>query len=248
MQNFDALIADAYALFAGYGMGEGIAVCSGHGCCLHPYAAELLRNTPVQQLERQLVYDFLDASETEDTPLLVQQMKHLLPRILELMVQGEHLRIGEEFIFDKCKCDSGLWLEPEIDFLQRFASAYFASKCTDDDIEADAVLEDTVLMFHLAGLDVWPLLKQWQAMIDQAGQFNNFVFMLMCNFETGRFESVFEEEDLNRKMTDWICEDGFKSSMLQVLTDKLAQPDLSKRHQWEYGRALEYLSLPAKNE
>ena len=246
MQNFDALIAEAYALFAGYGMGEGIAVCSGHGCCLHPYATELLRNTPVQQLERQLVYDFLDASETDDIPLLVQQMKHLLPRILELMIQGEHL--GMEFALSKCKCYSGLWLEQETDFLQRFASAYFASKCTDEDIEADAVLEDTVLMFHLAGLDVWPLLKQWQAVIDQAGPFNNFVFMLMCNFETGRFESAYEEEGLNRKMTDWISEHGFKSSMLQVLIDKLAKPDLSKRHQWEYGRALAYLSLAARNE
>lgn len=246
IQMFNTLITEAYALFADYDMGEGIAVCSGHGCCLHPYAAELLRNTPVQQLERQLVYDFLDASETEDTPLLVQQMKHLLPRILELMIQGEHL--GMEFALSKCKCDSGLWLVQEIDFLQRFASAYFASKCIDDDIEADAVLEDTVLLFHLAGLDVWPLLEQWQAVIDQAGPFNNFVFMLLCNFETGRFDSAYAEEDLNRKMTDWICEDGFKSSMREVLTDKLAQPDLSKRHQCEYGRALEYLSLPAKNE
>lgn len=245
-QNFNTLITEAYALFAGYGMGEGIAVCSGHGCCLHPYAAELLRNTPVQQLERQLVYDFLDASEAEDTPLLIQQMKHLLPRILELMIQGEHL--GMEFALSKCKCDSGLWLEQETAFLQRFASAYFASKCTDDDIEADAVLEDTVLLFHLAGLDVWPLLKQWQAVIDQTGPFNNFVFMLMCNFETGRFDSAYEEEDLNRKMTDWISEDGFKSSMLQVLADKLSHPDLSKRHQWEYGKALAHLSLAARNE
>lgn len=247
-QNFNALIAEAYSLFSGYEMGEGVSVCSGHGCCLHPYAAELLRNTSVQQLERQLVYDFLDASETEDIPLLVQQMKHLLPRVLELLVLGEHLRIGKAFLLDKCKCGSGLWLESEIDFLQRFASVYFASKCTDEDIEADAVLEDTVLMFHLAGLDVWPLLKQWQTVIDQAGPFNNFVFMLMCNFETGRFESAYEEEDLNRKMTDWISEDGFKSSMLQVLADKLAQPDLSKRHQWEYGKALRHLNLAAKNE
>lgn len=246
MQNFNSLITEAYALFAGYDMGEGLAVCSGHDCCLHPYAAELLRNTPVQQLERQLVYDFLDASETDDITLLIQQMKHLLPRILELIVQGEYL--GMEFALYKCKCDSGLWLEQEINFLQRFALAYFASKCTDDEIEADAVLEDTVLMFHLAGLDVWPLLKQWQAVIDQAGPFNNFVFMLMCNFETGRFESAYEEEDLNRKMTDWISEDDFKSSMRQVLTDKLALPELSKRHQWEYGRALAHLSLAAKNE
>lgn len=244
IQMFNTLITEAYALFADYDMGEGIAVCSGHGCCLPPYTAKLLRNTPVKQLERQLVCDFLDASEAENTPLLVQQMKHLLPRILELMMQGEYL--GMEFVLSKCKCNSGLWLEPEIDFLQRFASAYFASKCTDNDIEADAVLEDTVLMFHLAGLDVWPLLKQWQAVIDQAGPFNNFVFMLMCNFETGRFESAYEEEGLNRKMTDWISEDSFKSSMLQVLKDKLAQPDISKRHQWEYGRALAHLSLPAK--
>ncbi len=242
-EQLETLIAEAYTLFADYDMGEGIAVCSGHGCCLHPYDAGLLRSIPVQQVERRLIYQFLNASETKEIPLLVHQMKHLLPRVLELLVQAARLRIGKEFLLDKCKCGSGLWLEPEIDFLQRFASAYFASKCTDEDIEADAVLEDTVLMFHLAGLDVWPLLKQWQAVIDQAGPFNNFVFMLMCNFESGKYESAYEEEDLNRKMTEWISEDGFKSSIQEVLADKLAQPDLSKRNQWEYGRALANLSL-----
>lgn len=246
LAQLQALIDEAYCLFKDYEMGEGIAVCSGHGCCLHPHDADLLRGTPVQQLELRLIYEFLNASEAEDIPLLVQQMKHLILRILELMIQGEYLGTG--FALSKCKCGSGLWLEQEIDFLQRFASAYFASKCTDDDIETDAVLEDTVLMFHLAGLDVWPLLKQWQAVIDQAGPFNNFIFMLMCNFETGSFESAYEEEDLNRKMTDWISEDGFKSSIQQVLAEKLAQSDLSKRHQWEYGRALVHLSLAAKNE
>ena len=245
MEQLQALIDEAYHLFKSYPMGGAMAVCNGCGCCLQESDAKLLQSTAIKKVDRRLIYEYLDAAVADDD-LLIRQMKHLLPRILELMIQDEHL--GMELALSKCKCNGGLWLEQEIDFLQRFASAYFASKCTDEDIEADAVLEDTVLMFHLAGLDVWPLLEQWQAVIAQVGPFNNFVFMLMCNFETGRFESAYEEEDLNRKMTDWISEDGFKSSMLQVLTDKLAQPDLSNRHQWEYGKALRHLNLAAKNE
>lgn len=251
MQNLVELIDEAYTLFSPYEIGNVMAVCSGQGCCLQPCDAELLKSLSVQKIEPRLIYEFLEASETENITLLVQQVKHLLPRILELIIQGERIRISQEYILDKCRCSSALWLKQEIDFMQRFASAYFASKCADDVIKAaaikgDNVLEDTIVMFHFAGLDIQPLLNQWQTVIDQIEPFNSFILMIICSFETGKYESAFEEA-LNRKMTDWISEKSFKSKVLKLLKHKLIQPDITFKYQWEYSKALDCLSLSSLN-
>lgn len=253
MQDLKALIDESYQLFGLYEVGDVMAVCSGQGCCLQPCDAELLKSLPVQNIEPWLIYEFLEATETENITLLVQQMKYLLPRILELLIQEQKLRISKEFIFDKCRFNCDLWLKQEVDFMQRFASAYFDSKCTAAVIKADAIkgdntLEDIIVMFHIAGLDIQPLLNQWQTVIDQVEPFNNFIFMVICNFEMGKYESAFEDEALNRKMTDWISEKNFKSKVLKILNHKLIQPDITPKQQWEYGKALDYLSLPSQKQ
>lgn len=120
-----ALIEEAYLLFSSYSMGNHIAVCHEFVCCLGNDDAELLKTLPIQQVDRRLIYEYLDAAEGEDPIALAVQTKHLLPKILELLVQGEYIRHCYECIFDKCRFNLNVWNTEEIEFMQRFAQCYF---------------------------------------------------------------------------------------------------------------------------
>ena len=163
MEQLQALIDEAYHLFKGYPMGGAMAVCNGCGCCLQERDARLLQSTAIKKVDRRLIYEYLDAAVADDD-LLIRQMKHLLPRVLELLVQGEYLRHSTEIILDKCHCDRAeYWTAKEIDFLQRFAQDYLQWVCESNN-QANT-LDDVVLMFHLAGLDIEPLLTCWESML-----------------------------------------------------------------------------------
>lgn len=47
-------------------MGNHIAVCHEFVCCLGSDDAELLKTLPIQQVDRRLIYEYLDAAEGED--------------------------------------------------------------------------------------------------------------------------------------------------------------------------------------
>ncbi|WP_436897796.1 hypothetical protein [Acinetobacter gyllenbergii] len=91
------LITEAYQLFSSYLMGDQFEVCYGT-CCLQTADGELLKRLPVAQLNCRLIYEYLDAAESMDKFALAQQIKHLLPKILELLIQGENLSHSTEII------------------------------------------------------------------------------------------------------------------------------------------------------
>lgn len=207
------LIAEAYDLFANYSMGEGIAVCSGNTCCLQPDDAELLKGLPLKQVDHRLIYEFLDAAETNNTPLLVQQIKYLLPRILDLLVQNERLRMAPEFVLNKCKCNiQELWLDTEIEFLNRFALAYFTEQAITD--RADFVLEEALFMFYFAGLRMEPLLDHWLKMCSKQRPLNDLAEFLLCNMKEGVFVDVYEDEVLTEILNVWLSQSELKAIFL----------------------------------
>ncbi|WP_416178150.1 hypothetical protein [Acinetobacter sp. SEK541] len=60
---------------------------------------------------------------------LAQQIKHLLPKILELLIQGENLSHSTEIILNKCYFNlENAWKTKEIQFMQKFTLAFFQYK------------------------------------------------------------------------------------------------------------------------
>ena len=160
-----ALIEEAYSLFSSYSMGNHIAVCHEFICCLGSDDADLLKTLPIQQVDRRLIYEYLDAGEGEYPIALAVQIKHLLPKILELLVKDEYIHHSHECIFDKCRFNLKVWTVDEIEFMQRFAQCYFRMQLMK--FEETESVDQFIIMFHLSGLDILPLLKIWEQYLDQ---------------------------------------------------------------------------------
>lgn len=79
-------------------------------------------------------------------------MQHFLPRILEGIVRGEDIRCLEEMQLDKLCCDlPQVWTPGQLDFMRRFARAWFVRQLTAAPDYGDPAA--ALVMFHHAGLD-----------------------------------------------------------------------------------------------
>lgn len=81
---FTDLVDQAYAAFAGT-TPRRVGVCT--GCCMSPEGASRLLATPVREIPLRLLSEWMDAATENDFPDAI--WLHLLPRILELLAQGE---------------------------------------------------------------------------------------------------------------------------------------------------------------
>lgn len=117
------------------------------------------------------------------------QTKHLLPKILELLVQGEYIRHCYECIFDKCRFNLNVWNTEEIEFMQRFAQCYFQMQLMK--FEETESVDQFIIMFDLAGLDIRPLLKTWEQHFNHPTALLNLIQMLHYDFSNDSYDQAF---------------------------------------------------------
>ena len=215
MEKLEELIDEAYRLFEPYHMGDELAVCT--ACCVNAGDALALKTLKRQDMPATLIYQYLDAANNPDDPLLISQMKYLLPRILQLLVQGAYLRHSTEITLSKCFCMNTAWSVQEIDFLQRFALVYFAQQFDTYAMAAEA--QEILVMFHLAGLDVTSLLQSWQQLIKKAEALWGVISLIEGFTAKGLYSKAFSDHELSQKITDWLktveARDAIRSSILE---------------------------------
>lgn len=237
LAQLQVLIDEAYHLFKGYPMGGLMAVCNGCGCCLQESDAKLLQSTAIKKVDRRLIYEYLDAAVADDD-LLIRQMKHLLPRVLELLLQGEYLRHSTEIILDKCHCDRAqYWSAKEIDFLQRFALVYLQWVCESND--QTNTLDEVVLMFHLAGLDITPLLVCWENMLVNPKALQDLLNVIVYDFQRGRYDRPFSNYESSLKISNWLNGNALRNKVIELILDEQRQPSLCREHHWMYDVAFD---------
>lgn len=240
MEQLQALIDEAYHLFKGYPMGGAMAVCHGCGCCLQESDVKLLQSTAIKKVDRRLIYEYLDAAVADDD-LLIRQMKHLLPRVLELLVQGEYLRHSTEIILDKCHCDRAeYWPAKEIDFLQRFALVYLQWVCESNG--QDITLDEVVLMFHIAGLDIQPLQMKWQVLFIKPKALRDALNIVIYHTSKGRYSNAFADHAVSVAISDWFAKPEVKAILVEYILDDQQASKRSEEEQWLYELAFDYLT------
>lgn len=214
------LINQSYALFSTYSFGNIVAVHHGN-CCLSHEDAVLLKTTPVKEINRRLIYEYLDASEDHDQHALALQIKYLLPRILDLLVKDEHIHHSAECILDKCRFNlSAVWKDQEIEFMNRFALCFFRLKILvfDDTDQVDSYL----IMFHKGGLNIQPLLDEWLKHLHISNALLNLLYILYYHFDQGVYRQSFADEKLIQLMQNWANKlrnnEIFVTAIIDVLT------------------------------
>lgn len=239
-----ALVEEAYSLFSSYPMGHNIAVCHTSFCCLGSDDAELLKILPIQNVDRRLIYEYLDACEGEDPIALAIQTKHLLPKILELLVQGEHIRHSNECIFNKCRFNLDVWKTNEIEFMQRFALCYFQMQLTK--FEESESIDQFIIMFHLAGLDIRPLLKAWEENLDALIPMLNLIQTLHYDFEEYGYDSAFSDKKMIKIMNEWLEKLRTNELLINALVEVVRSNDIPQKYKYMYDSAFDQLQIKRK--
>lgn len=202
-KRLNSLIIEGYHLFSSYKFGTEMGVCT--DCCLMEVHLEKLQKIPVEILEVATIYNYLDSAESNEE-WLIPQIKYLLPRIFELLVKGEELRHSPEITLNKLhiKDCPQLWQDKEIDYLNRFALAFFEYKA----VTSPAYEIDTVLvMFHLAGLEILPLLNKWLDLMDNPDIILGFIESINYANNLGTYISApFDDGEFSKITHDWLAQ------------------------------------------
>lgn len=103
MPDLETLMEEAYSLFAPYTIGSTLCVCK--ACCVTDAEEQALVAAPLRQVSCELLqYGYFDSvcyhSDREHW-----ELKHFLPRVLELVSQFEFPRFTPEVLFDRLDFD-----------------------------------------------------------------------------------------------------------------------------------------------
>ena len=156
-----ALVEAAYSLFAPYPIGSTLSVCK--ACCVSEAEERELVNTPLRAVSRQLLDDAYYASARNYSDQERGEMKHFLPRVLELVTQFEFPCHSLEITFARLDLDQpAYWLPGERQLLAAFASAYFQACLARYPLPTGDSLAAILPMFGRAHFDLSPLLHAWE--------------------------------------------------------------------------------------
>ena len=158
-----AIIEKAYDLFAPYTIGRTLDVCK--ACCVTDAEEQELVQTPLRAVSRDLLQNAYYESARSYSARELWEMKHFLPRVLELVSGGEFPCHSLEITFSRLDLHTADWLPAERALLHDFARVFFG-QCLHHRPAAPAhgiPLSDVLVMFGLGGFALPDLLAAWAA-------------------------------------------------------------------------------------
>lgn len=128
--------------------------------CLDPKLELEMRQLPLRELTRQHFYEY-NTSPT-GMPENPNEVKYFLPRMIELLVQGESLHHSEPLYFWRVgACPKDSFSTEEMAIWQQFAQMYL-TQLLHEPVHDFPDLFDYILMFYKGHIDIKPFLHYWQ--------------------------------------------------------------------------------------
>ena len=154
------IVREAYALFAPYTIGRTLDVCK--LCCVTDAEEKELVETPLAAVSADLFARAYYASARSHSESELWQMKHFLPRVLELVGDYEFPTHSAEITFWRLDLNQpDWWTAPERELLAAFALAYFRQSLARYPLPMGESLDVLLVMFGTAHFDLEPLLQVW---------------------------------------------------------------------------------------
>ena len=218
-------IEEAYRLFASYSITPPLTVCD-CGNCITGEEIKALVSTPLRELSRDLIDTYISAMfESEDKAIM--ELRYFLPRMLEILSQGEILYIDEGFSLSKCHFErTHIWKEEEIAFMECFAKAFFDEVLQVESPDLCDSVEDWLVCFGLSGLPIAPLLNSWLQQADKVMALYYFEEFLTHSFRSVGIafkHSYFKDKrpELNEQITTWLTALHTQRTFLQATENLL---------------------------
>lgn len=232
------IIERAYRLFQRYPVPQKFDICT--SCCVSQEDEQALYHTPVRKLSFRLMNEYSwSAKEQEQRP---DEVRYLLPRLLELIAHGEYPGISEEICLERVgRAEPDSWLPEERQLLVDFAHQLLNDLL--DNAESSSTLEwlDTLLaMFHHGGFDIPALLT----LISQRPGYYSIASLavyLVTERDGGCVTNPFisNDQQLNTAINQWIEQNKQRLSELATAAIE-SEPTTLTNDMYYSGATLQY--------
>ena len=231
-ENMKKMIKEAYEIFA-HDLNGKLTVCT--PCCVSEENVEKLIKTPVKELSRKLMQEYLNAVNYDETGL---EIKHFLPKILEFIVKRAEIRIDTSLILDKCNFEREIWNNEEIDFMYRFSKEFMIEILKIN--PKTARMENFsvyMTMFNLGGLKTEHLfdIEMWKKASEDINALWHFEEMMYSYTKDYTYYSYAfsSNPEFNEQMNLWMNSREIARVFIPVIEKYYFEnPDMDYNEQW----------------
>lgn len=194
-------------------------------CCMNAALETEMRQLPLRKITTRHFYAYNDSAKSERQP--VDELKYLLPRMLELIAAGEEIHHSVALYLDRLgNCERTDFSDAEHQAIAAFALAYFAQTLRQHpwQMGQKCLLQnafDVLLMFDIGGVDIQPLLALWLS--DEAPAATlNYVYCGLYNFWQNRCISdafAVDRSQYLERLLSWLMEQSHRSVFAQRILE-----------------------------
>ncbi|MFK8303222.1 hypothetical protein ACI75Y_09940 [Capnocytophaga stomatis] len=213
-KNIQLLIEEAYHIFD-YQLNGRLSVCT--PCCVSAERMQELLQTPVSELSACAIYDYLDAVHYDESGY---EIKHFLPRILELLAEDATIRHSTELTLNKCHFERSCWRQTELDFMKRFSAEFIRYVLTNFNQSQGDDAMNYILMFNLAGLPTEHLLEIWENELSSSPIALKHLEVMMYYYidSEGYYSNAFSENpSFNNQVRNWVISPKLARIVLPII-------------------------------
>ena len=231
-ENMKKMIEEAYEIFA-HDLNGKLTVCT--PCCVSEENVEKLIKTPVKELSRELMQEYLNAVNYDETGL---EIKHFLPKIIEFIVKRAEIRIDTSLILDKCHFEKEIWNETELDFMYRFSKEFMMEILkTNPKIARMENFSVYMTMFNLGGLKTEHLfdIEMWKKASEDINALWHFEEMMYSYTKDYTYYSYAfsSNPEFNEQMNLWMNSSEIARVFIPVIEKYYFEnPDMDYNEQW----------------
>lgn len=245
-----SIIEAAYDLFTPYTLGASLNVCK--ACCITQEDEHILLTTPLREISCAMLARGYFYSAHGHSKRKNWEMKHFLPRVLELVSQFEIPCHSTEITFLRLDLDySDYWKPVERELLDAYALAFFEDCLRRQSLPSGDTLTDLLVMFGLAHFDLMPLLQAWTS-TDTEASVAHFVDLLLSDLRITssggvKLTNAFSNASVNSQVACWLSALAVRATWAERLETAIGYGHLSNEEATHISLAYEVLTIGLSN-
>lgn len=234
------IIDKLYIIFADYKVGEKLDVCT--KCCVTKKEENELVTTGVRNLPFELLYTYNVAGKSPNSN--VSELKHFIPRYLELTANLEFVSHSAEIVLKRFK-EITVWTENEKKLLNAFGEFFFRHCLNIHPLPENEIISVILIMLANGNFSIENNLRDWEknGTIKSAQHFCDLINYGFNEKKPEQLSSGFADENTSQLIYNWINDIKtttlFKKRIEEIIMNPIG---LTDEKQTELSRAYEKLS------
>lgn len=239
----DELIEKSYRLFENYTIGKTLQLCK--VCCVTDEEEAELVKTPLRTISSKLLNTAYYSSARNYSDRELWEMKHFLPRVLELVNNFDVPCHSTEIVFTRLDLDKiEKWTKEEIQLLTDFSVLFFKKCLTFYPYSPDGDRIETYLtMFGIGHFDLKPILTEWEDAnnIESLLQFKDFALNdIEYNVqEPCKLINAFSKPFVDEVVINWLNDKNVKNKFStkienEIMNNKNLSQETIAELSWTY--------------